>query len=231
MKSGQIFYAAKPSPRAVHMNIKLHNPSFVARQFGFSEALPTPYSLDLDIQLCGASLGAFSDLEYFLGENEDKRSLYFPLDFENSSFATPSFVAWWLEYYKSQRDIISICKEILVVNLVDVSLQKRIASLKTKGTHVREILQFEHFFKVKYNLQAALRVVRKAMEVFKRKKEQHEGQCRCAFEKARSINPFARQESYMTPFLFPPLLNALFGIADGYSNLLQGPRGVLYLHP
>ena len=128
-----------------NMNIELHNPSFVARQFGFSQALPVPYSLDPDIQLCGASLGAFSDLEYFLGENEDKWSLYFPLDFENSSFTTPSFITWRLEYYKSQCHRISICKEILVTNLPDVSLQKRIASSKTKGTHVREIFRFEHF--------------------------------------------------------------------------------------
>ena len=68
------------------------------------------------------------------------------------------------------------------------------------------------------------------MEAFKRKKEQHEGRCWHAFEKAKSINPFARQESYMTPFLFPPLPNASFGITDGYSNPPQGPPRVLYLH-
>ena len=119
-----------------NMNIELHNPLLVAQQFGFSQAIPAPYSLDPDIQLCSASLGAFSDLEYFLSENEDKRISYFALDFENSSFVAPSFIAWWFEYYKSQRQRILICKEILVANLPDVSLQNGTALTETKGTHV-----------------------------------------------------------------------------------------------
>ena len=65
------------------------------------------------------------------------------------------------------------------------------ASSKTKGTHVQEILQFERFFKVKYNPRVVLRVVWDAMNIFKQKKEQHEGRCWRAFEKAKSLNPFA----------------------------------------
>ena len=68
-------------PKSKNKNVELHNPSFVARQFGFSQAKPMPYSLDSEVQLCGASLGAFSNLEYFLVENDEKRSLYAPFDF------------------------------------------------------------------------------------------------------------------------------------------------------
>ena len=35
----------------------------------------------------------------------------------------------------------------------------------------------------------------------------------------------------MTPFLFPPLPNASFGIVDDYPDPPQGPHGTLYLHP
>ena len=35
----------------------------------------------------------------------------------------------------------------------------------------------------------------------------------------------------MTPFLFPPLPNASFGIANSYPDPPQGPRRTLYLHP
>ena len=169
MKFGQTSYAVKSSPwafQAPTIRILSFIILLLLLDSLFSQAIPAPYSLD-PIQLCGASLGAFSNLEYFLSENEYKRSLYSPFDFENNFFATPSFITWRLEYYKSQRHRILICKEILVANLPDVSLQKRIASSKTKGIHVREILHFEHFLKVKYNLRATLRVVWEAMEVFK----------------------------------------------------------------
>ena len=170
MKSGRNFLCCQVFPAGLpdsnNMIVELHNPSFVARQLGFSQAIPAPYSLDPNLQLCGASIGAFSDLEYFLVENDDKRSLYFPFDFENSSYPTPSFVSWWLDYYKSQRHRISVCKELLVANLPDITLQEWSASTKTKGTHIQEIIRFEKFFKVKYNPRAPLRVAREAMEVF-----------------------------------------------------------------
>ena len=165
---------------------------FCRSKIWISQAILMPYLLDLQVQLCGASCREFSDLEYFLAENDEKWSLYSPFNFENSFFATPSFITWWLKYYKSQHERILVCKEILVANLPNVSLQKKAASTKTKGTDVWEILQFKHYFKVKYNPRAVLTMVWDAMDVFKRKKEQHEGRCWRAFEKAKSINLFAR---------------------------------------
>ena len=53
-----------------------------------------------------------------------------------------------------------------------------------------------------------------------------------ALLKKPSISPFARQESYMTLYLFPLLLpNAPFGIVDRYLDPRQGLIGTLYLHP
>ena len=157
--------------------------------------------------------------------------MYSLLDLENSFLLTPSFIDWWIKYYKSQHQKILVCKDILITNFTDPSLQKGTALSKTKGTHVREILKFERFFKVKCNPRAVLRLVWDAMNIFKQKNEQHEGRCCCAFGKAKSFNPFTRHQSYITPFLFPLLSNAPFPIADWYSNPSQGPLDTLYLHP
>ena len=42
--------------------------------------------------------------------------------------------------------------------------------------------------------------------------------CWQAYEKAKSINPFIRHESFMRPFKFHPLPNVPFGIADPFLN-------------
>ena len=76
-----------------------------------------------------------SDLEFFLIENEEKRNLYSPFDFENSFFPTPLnyLVARILQV---QRQRLLVCKEILVADHPNVSLQKKAASTKTKGIHI-----------------------------------------------------------------------------------------------
>ena len=112
-------------PNSKNKNIELHNPSFIAWQFVFSQAIPMPYSLDPQVQLCSASPREFSDLAYFLAENDERKNLYSSFDFENSSFATPFFINWWLEHYRSQRQRISVCKEILVANLPDFFCWRR----------------------------------------------------------------------------------------------------------
>lgn len=126
----QVFPTSLPDSK--NKNVKLHNPSFVAQQFRFSQAILAPYSLDLKVQLCGSLVWPFFDLEYFLNENEEKQNLYSPLDFENSFFPTLSFIDWWIEYYKSQCQKILVYKDILIANFLDPSLQKGTTSSKTK---------------------------------------------------------------------------------------------------
>ena len=110
-----------------------------------------------------------------MNENEEKQNLYSPFNFKNIFLPYPSFIDWWIEYYKSQHQKISVYKDILIANFPNPSLQKGMASSKTNGTHAQEILQFERFFKVKYNPRVVLRVVWDAMDIFKQKKEQHKG--------------------------------------------------------
>ena len=81
-------------PDSKNKNVELHNPSFKVRQFVFSQAILAQYSLNPKVQLCGSSVGSFSNLEYFSNKNEEKHNLYSPLDFENSFLPTPSFIDW-----------------------------------------------------------------------------------------------------------------------------------------
>ena len=57
--------------------------------------------------------------------------MYYSLNFENNFLPTPSFTNWVIECYKFQHQKISVCKDILVANLFDVSLQKGMTSTKT----------------------------------------------------------------------------------------------------
>ena len=109
--------------------------------------------------------------------------------------------------------------------------RKRLLQRRPKVYIFEKSFNLNIFFKVKYNPRAVLGLVREAMDVFKRKKEQYDGRCWHAFEKAKSISPFARKESYVTLFLFRTLPNASFGIANDYLDPPQDPCGTLYLHP
>ena len=71
---------------------------------------------------------------------------------------------------------------------------------KSKGTHVKEIIKFKNIFKMKWNCREIKRVVCDAIEVFKQKKETHEGRCWRAYEKAKFVNLFIQYESFMRLF-------------------------------
>ena len=55
--------------------------------------------------------------------------------------------------------------------------------------------------------------------------------CWQAYEKAKSINPFIRHESFMRPFKFHPLPNVPFGIADPFPDPPREALEVFYWNP
>ena len=211
-------------------NIKLHNPSVLARQFGFSQRLCTILTWSKDPTMCIIDQIIFWPQIFF----EWKwREMTFALShtFQKYLFSY-SFIYWLVdEYYKPQYEKISIFRDILIANLPNPSLQKGDSFVKDKKYTCSKNPSIWKVFQVRYNPRAISRVVQDAMDVFKWKKEQYEGWCWCAFEKVKSFNPFIRHQSYMTPFLFPYLPNALLGIADHFPDTSQGPLRTLYLHP
>lgn len=49
-------------------------------------------------------------------------------------------------------------------------------------------------------------------------------------KKQKARNPFVRHHSFMTPWKFPLLPNASFGIIDRFPESLQGPIRAFFIH-
>ncbi|MED6175396.1 hypothetical protein PIB30_077956 [Stylosanthes scabra] len=95
-------------------------------------------------------------------------------------------------------------------------------SKKTKGKHINEILSFDKFYKIKWNVKWIRPTFYSALEVWERKKAAHEDRCFKKYLKAKAINPFIRRKLFMHPFQYPPFPNAQFGIADRLPDPVKG---------
>ncbi|MED6151882.1 hypothetical protein PIB30_086640 [Stylosanthes scabra] len=87
-------------------------------------------------------------------------------------------------------------------------------SKKTKGTHINDILSFEKFYKVKWNVVWLRQTFYSTLDIWKRKKTAHEDRCFRNYLKAKQIDPLARLECFVKPSKYPPFPNAEFCIAD-----------------
>ncbi|MED6109029.1 hypothetical protein PIB30_029878 [Stylosanthes scabra] len=72
----------------------------MARQMGFSQAIPAPYSTDLAQQICHFVPHSFKEIKAFLSENLLTRTFYDPIPCCSSNFVTKNFIKWWDAYYR-----------------------------------------------------------------------------------------------------------------------------------
>ncbi|MED6138541.1 hypothetical protein PIB30_075129 [Stylosanthes scabra] len=72
----------------------------MARQMGFSQAIPAPYSTDPAQQICHFVPHSFKEIKVFLSENLLTRTFYDPIPYRSSNFVTINFIRWWDAYYK-----------------------------------------------------------------------------------------------------------------------------------
>ncbi|MED6172061.1 hypothetical protein PIB30_046626 [Stylosanthes scabra] len=68
--------------------VVLHSPHFMARQMGFSQAIPSPYSLDERDQVCLLKLNSMKEIESILARNKEALKCYKQTDCELSNFVT-----------------------------------------------------------------------------------------------------------------------------------------------
>ncbi|MED6165813.1 hypothetical protein PIB30_103181 [Stylosanthes scabra] len=72
----------------------------MARQMDFSQAIPSPYSMEPEKQICQFFPNSSKEVKQFMAENLLTRTFYDPLDCEPSGFVTKGFIKWWDAYYK-----------------------------------------------------------------------------------------------------------------------------------
>ncbi|MED6188351.1 hypothetical protein PIB30_085118 [Stylosanthes scabra] len=72
----------------------------MARQMGFSQVIPAPYSTDPAQQICHLVPHSFKEIKAFLSENLLTRTFYDPIPCHSSNFVTKNFIRWWDAYYK-----------------------------------------------------------------------------------------------------------------------------------
>ncbi|MED6203167.1 hypothetical protein PIB30_112895, partial [Stylosanthes scabra] len=72
----------------------------MARQMGFSQAIPAPYSMDPAQQICHFVPHSFKEIKAFLSENMLTRTFYDPIPCRSSHFVTKGFIQWWDAYYQ-----------------------------------------------------------------------------------------------------------------------------------
>ncbi|MED6206291.1 hypothetical protein PIB30_025352 [Stylosanthes scabra] len=96
----QVIPCAFPQYKAYQFRVFLHSPHFMARQMGFSQAIPAPYSMDLEKQICQFVPNSSKEIKQFMSDNLLTRTFYDPIDCEPSGFVTRGFIKWWDAYYK-----------------------------------------------------------------------------------------------------------------------------------
>ncbi|MED6151038.1 hypothetical protein PIB30_078497, partial [Stylosanthes scabra] len=96
----QVLPIGFPGYKKDQYKIVLHSPHFMARQMGFSQAIPAPYSMDPAQQICHFVPHSFKEIKAFLSENLLTRTFYDPIPCRSSNFVTKNFIRWWDAYYK-----------------------------------------------------------------------------------------------------------------------------------
>ncbi|MED6174805.1 hypothetical protein PIB30_072419 [Stylosanthes scabra] len=72
----------------------------MARQMGFSQAIPAPFSLDERDQVCFLKPNSMKEIESILARNKEALKCYKPTDCEPSNFVTKGHIQWWDAYNK-----------------------------------------------------------------------------------------------------------------------------------
>ncbi|MED6198878.1 hypothetical protein PIB30_070735 [Stylosanthes scabra] len=94
----------------------------MARQMGFSQAIPAPYSMDPNKQICRFVPHSFKEIKSFLLENLLTRTFYDRIACRTSNFVTKGFIKWWDAYYRQYN----------------MSLDEMIAGINRKKKQMKE---------------------------------------------------------------------------------------------
>ena len=86
----QIFTCGLPG--SSDLSITLHLPNTIARQMGFSQALPAPISLNSTYRLCDTVLDNLDVISKLVRRNTKFRQHFIPREFRLSYYITQSFV-------------------------------------------------------------------------------------------------------------------------------------------
>ncbi|MED6128380.1 hypothetical protein PIB30_097173 [Stylosanthes scabra] len=202
--------------------LNLYSPQFVAPQFGFAQALPLPIYFKSAETSVKYEIGNTAEFDDVISLIEEKVKQYRRVPgLTRCCYSRHSFDDWWSNYFTSHCP--SIEQALTNLNLTSI-VQGAPVSKKTKGTHINDILSFEKFYKVKWNVMWLRPMFYSALDIWKRKKAAHEDRCFKNYLKAKQVDPLARLERFARPFKYLPFPNAQFGISD---RLPDPEKGIL----
>ncbi|MED6171616.1 hypothetical protein PIB30_042289 [Stylosanthes scabra] len=92
-----------PQYKTHRFRVYLDSPHFMARQMGFSQAIPAPYSMVPEKQICQFIPNSFKEVREFMANNLLTRTFYDPIDCDPSGFVTKGHIEWWDAYYSHNR--------------------------------------------------------------------------------------------------------------------------------
>ncbi|MED6163833.1 hypothetical protein PIB30_083876 [Stylosanthes scabra] len=281
----------------IRYKMNLYSPQFVARQFGFAQALPAPTYFNLEDQLVQYEIDHTDEFAQAIEVAEERAENYqrvsdlvrccycnspdlplarycplcgfhapsygfvfdksrddsqsplrplvkmrltrenYPYSYKECfvplsnrcgtySYSTKSFDDWWSNYFSSHFPPL---EQVLVNMGLHSVIQSAPMSKNTKGKHIDEILSFEKFYKVKWNVKLFRPTIHSALEVSKRKKAAHEDRCFKNYLKAKTIDPLVCREHFMKPFKYLLFPNAQFGNADRLPDPVKGPLSLDYI--
>ncbi|MED6211542.1 hypothetical protein PIB30_074707 [Stylosanthes scabra] len=142
----QVLPIGFPSYKKDRYKIVLHSPQFMARQMGFSQAIPAPYSKDPAQQICHLVPHSFREIKTFLSDNLLTRTFYDPIPCRSSNFVTKNFIKWWDAYYSQynrsldemiagiNRKKAQLKESENVIQEEQVSQKRKVESVATKKT-------------------------------------------------------------------------------------------------
>ncbi|MED6138391.1 hypothetical protein PIB30_073869, partial [Stylosanthes scabra] len=191
--------------------LNLYSPQFVARQFGFAQALSFPVYFNPAEPLVKYEKSNTAEFDDAISLTEERVKGYHRVPgLTRCCYSTQSFNDWWSSYFISHCP--SLEQALTNLNLASI-VQSAPVSKKTKGTHINEILSFEKFYKVKWNVMWLRPTFYSTLDIWKRKKAAHEDRCFKNYLKAKQIDPLTCPERFVKPFRYPPFPNAQFGIS------------------
>ncbi|MED6112361.1 hypothetical protein PIB30_061001, partial [Stylosanthes scabra] len=106
----------------------------MARQMGFSQAIPAPYSMDPAQQICHFVPYSFKEIKAFLAENMLTRTFYDPIPCRSSHFVTKGFIKWWDAYYQQYN-------RSLDEMIAGINRKKEQVKRNEKGTQEEQVPQ------------------------------------------------------------------------------------------
>ncbi|QHO28738.1 uncharacterized protein DS421_7g219270 [Arachis hypogaea] len=127
----QLFFAGFPGEDDLRTTVYM--PNAVSRQFGLTQAIPSPYYLQ-ESQSLHVKVASLEDLLHIQKDNALRRDKFHLFPFKPCLLTTYSFFSWWKNYYSSIKVAFNTCCQRMTIVLVMQEVRRAPIVKKEKTT-------------------------------------------------------------------------------------------------